>query len=158
MSGTRERQMSHTYTYLATHIIFSTKDRLPTITPDFKPKLWAYMNGIISNIGGKALAINGMADHTHLLVLLPPTVATAEALRALKANSSKWVHENYHEQSKFAWQNGYAAFSVSKSGIEEVVRYIENQKEHQRKFSYQDELLALLHKHGIEYDPRYIWS
>jgi putative transposase len=148
--------MSHTY--LATHIVFSTKDRLPVITSDFKPKLWAYMNGIIGNMGGKALAINGMADHAHLLVLLPPTIAMAEALRALKANSSKWVHENQREQGKFAWQSGYAAFSVSKSGIDEVVRYIETQEEHHRKFSYQDELLALLHKHGVEYDPRYIWS
>ncbi len=150
--------MSHTYTYLATHIVFSTKDRLPAITSDFKPKLWAYMNGIIANIGGKALAINGMPDHTHLLVLLPPTVALAEVLRTLKANSSKWVHENQREHAKFAWQSGYAAFSVSKSGIEDVVRYIETQEEHHRRFSYQDELLALLHKHDVEYDPRYIWS
>jgi putative transposase len=150
--------MSHTHTFLATHIVFSTKDRLPMITPDLKPKLWAYMNGIIGNIGGKALAINGIADHAHLLVLLPPTLATAEALRALKANSSKWVHENQREQSKFAWQSGYAAFSVSKSGIKDVVRYVENQEEHHRKFSYQEELLALLHKHDIEFDERYIWS
>jgi REP element-mobilizing transposase RayT len=150
--------MSHTYTYLATHIVFSTKDRLPVITSDFKPKLWAYLNGIVANLGGKAIAINGMADHAHLLVLLPPTIAMAEALRMLKANSSKWVHENQREQGKFVWQSGYAAFSVSKSGIEDVVRYIETQEEHHRKFSYQDELLALLHKHEVEYDPRYIWS
>jgi REP element-mobilizing transposase RayT len=71
--------MSHTYTYLATHIVFSTKDRLPIITSDLKPKLWAYMNGIVSNIGGKTLSINGMADHAHLLVLLLPTMAIAEA-------------------------------------------------------------------------------
>ena len=150
--------MPHTYTYLVTHIVFSTKDRLPMITSDMKPRLWAYMNGIISNIGGKAVAINGMADHVHLLVLLPPTIGIAEALRALKANSSKWIHENWQEQSKFAWQSGYAAFSVSRSNIEDIVRYIDNQEEHHRKLSYQDELLALLNKHGVEYDDRYIWS
>lgn len=153
--------MSHTYTYLATHIVFSTKDRLPMITADLKPRLWAYMNWVIGNIGGKAVAINGMTDHAHLLVLLPTTVSMAEALRTLKANSSKWVHENWreqNEQSKFAWQSGYAAFSVSKSGVKDVVRYIDNQEEHHRKFSYQDELLVLLKKHGIEYDERYIWS
>jgi putative transposase len=150
--------MSHTYSYLATHIMFSTKDRLPTITADLKPRLWTYMNGVISNIGDKALAINGMADHAHLLVLLPPTIAMAETLRALKTNSSKWVHENWREQSKFAWQSGYSAFSVSRSGVKDVVRYIDNQEEHHRKFSYQGELLALFKKHGIEYDERHIWS
>ena len=149
--------MSHTYTYLVTHVVFSTKDRLPIITPEVKPKLWAYMNGIVENLGGRAVAINGMADHVHMLVLLPPTVAIADALRVLKANSSKWVHENWREHSKFSWQSGYAAFSVSKSGVEVVVRYVENQEEHHRKLSYQDELLALLRKHGIAYDERFIW-
>jgi putative transposase len=150
----------HTYSYLATHLVFSTKDRLPTITLEIKPKLWAYMNGVVGNPGGRTLAINGMADHVHLLVLLPPTIAMAEALRTLKANSSKWVHENWREEStsKFTWQSGYAAFSVSRSGVEDVVRYIDNQEEHHRKLSFQDELLALLNRHGIEYDERYIWS
>lgn len=147
--------MSHTYTYLATHIVFSTKDRLPMITVDLKPRLWPYMSGIINNIGGEALAINGMTDHAHLLVLLPPTIAMAESLRTLKANTSKWVHENWPEQSKFTWQSGYAAFSVSKSGVKDVVRYIDNQEEHHRRFSYQEELLSLFKKHGLEYDERY---
>ncbi len=147
--------MSHTYTYLATHIVFSTKDRLPMITADLKPRLWSYMSGIINNVGGEALAINGMADHAHLLVLLPPTIAMAESLRTLKANTSKWVHENWREQSKFTWQSGYSAFSVSKSGVKDVVRYIDNQEEHHRKFSYQEELSSLFKKHGLEYDKRY---
>jgi putative transposase len=147
--------MSHTYTYLATHIVFSTKDRLPMITADLKPRLWSYMSGIINNLGGEALAINGMADHAHLLVLLPPTIAMAESLRTLKANTSKWVHENWREQSKFTWQSGYSAFSVSKSGVKDVLRYIDNQEEHHRKFSYQEELLSLVKKHGLEYDERY---
>jgi putative transposase len=147
--------MSHTYTYLATHIVFSTKDRLPMTTADLKPRLWSYMSGIINNLGGEALAINGMADHAHLLVLLPPTIAMAESLRTLKANTSKWVHENWREQSKFTWQSGYSAFSVSKSGVKDVLRYIDNQEEHHRKFSYQEELLSLVKKHGLEYDERY---
>ncbi|MEP6775630.1 MAG: IS200/IS605 family transposase [Chloroflexota bacterium] len=147
--------MSHTYTYLATHIVFSTKDRLSMITADLKPRLWSYMSGIINNLGGEALAINGMADHAHLLVLLPPTIAMAESLRTLKANTSKWVHENWREQSKFTWQSGYSAFSVSKSGVKDVVRYIDNQEEHHRKFSYQEELSSLFKKHGLEYDKRY---
>jgi REP element-mobilizing transposase RayT len=119
------------------------------------------MNGIVGNIGGKALAIGGMADHAHLLVLLPPTIAISDALRTLKANSSKWVRDSVTSvtpQHKFSWQSGYAAFSVSRSGIEEVVRYIENQEEHHRKFSLEAELLALLKKHGVIYDERYLWS
>ena len=128
------------------------------ITEEIRPRLWAYMNGVINNIGGKPLAINCMADHAHLLVLLPPIVAKAEAMRGLKANSSKWVHENWPEKSNFAWQAGYAAFSVSRSNIHDVLTYVENQEQHHCKFSFQDELLALLKKHEIEYNPRYIWS
>ena len=150
--------MAHTYTYLATHVVFSTKDRLPMITQEIKPRLWAYMNGVITNLGGKALALNGMPDHAHLLVLLPPTVALAEAMRALKANSSKWVNDNGPQSSKFTWQTGYAAFSVSRSSINDVVSYVENQENHHSKFSFQEELLALLAKHEIEYDPLYIWN
>lgn len=150
--------MAHTYTYLATHAVFSTKDRLPMITEEIKPRLWAYMNGVITTTGGKALAINGMADHAHLLVLLPPTVAVADAMRTLKANSSKWVHENWPQRNTFTWQAGYAAFSVSRSGIHDVVSYVENQEHHHNKLSFQEELLTLLAKHEIEYDPRYIWN
>jgi REP element-mobilizing transposase RayT len=150
--------MPHTYTYLATHVVFSTKNRLPMIGSGARPRLWAYMNGVIEKLGGKALAINGMADHVHLLVLLPPSVATAEAMRVLKANSSKWIHENWPEQSKFAWQSGYAAFSVSRSAVGEVIRYVETQEEHHRTFSFKEELVALLKRHEIEYDERYIWS
>src|SRR5262249_52946283 len=123
VGATHDRgNMAHTYTYLATHLIFSTKDRLPVLTTDVKPRLWAYMNGVIQKIGGKAPAINSNGEHPHLLVFLPPTVATAEAMRTLKANSSKWIHETWLQQSKFAWQSGYAAFSVSRSGIDDVAR------------------------------------
>jgi putative transposase len=102
-----------------------------------------------------------MDDHAHLVVLLPPTVAMSVAMQVLKANSSKWMNENWPEQREprtFAWQAGYAAFSVSKSSIHDVVAYVENQEQHLRKFSFQEELLALLKKHEIEYDERYIWK
>jgi putative transposase len=150
--------MSHTYTYLASHLIFSTKDRLPMLTAEIRPRLWAYMSGVINNIGGKALAINGMPDHAHLLVLLPPSVATAEAVRTLKANSSKWLNDQDPTRRKFAWQSGYAAFSVSRSAIDDVERYIETQEEHHKKLTYQEELIVLLRRHNIEYDERYIWK
>src|SRR5438552_2570637 len=86
--------MGHTYTNLLVHVIFSTKDRLPQLTPDLKPQLFPYMGGIVREIGGKALAINGAADHVHLLISLPPTLTLADTVRTLKANSSRWVHQN----------------------------------------------------------------
>jgi len=99
-----------------------------------------------------------MEDHVHLLASLPPTVALADVLRFLKSNSFKWVHKKWPQRSTFAWQLGYAAFSVSKSNVAEVTNYIRNQEKHHRKITFQQELLALLRKHGIEYDERYIWD
>ena len=107
---------------------------------------------------GKALAINGMEEHVHLLVSLPPTISVSDALRFIKANSCKWVHAKWPQRSTFAWQLGYGAFSVSKSKVPEVVDYIRNQEEHHRKNNYQEEFLALLRKHGVEYDERYVWN
>lgn len=150
--------MSHTYTHLAVHIVFSTKDRAPSISAELRSQLFAYMNGIVGNLGGKALIVNGLADHVHLLASLPPTMSVADALRVLKTNSSKWVHETWPERSTFKWQTGYGAFSVSHSAVQDVAKYIENQEAHHRKYSYEEEFLALLEKHDIPYDERYIWG
>ncbi len=149
--------MAQTFTNLLTHIVFSTKDRVSTIRPELKPDLHAYMGGIIRNLEGQALIVNGMADHVHLLVWLPPTVAIAEALRVLKANSSRWVHDTQGRRT-FAWQAGYGAFSVSHSNTSVVVKYIQEQEKHHRRISFQEEFLALLKKNNIAYDERYIWQ
>jgi hypothetical protein len=100
-------------------------------------------------------SFNGMADHVHLLVSLPPTVSVADAVRVIKANSSKWLHQKRH--ASFAWQNGYGAFSVSSSAAPEVIEYIRRQEEHHRRMTFQEELVAFLKKHKVEYDKRYIW-
>jgi REP element-mobilizing transposase RayT len=150
--------MAHTFTNLLTHVIFSTKDRVPHIDAELKPDLFAYMGGIVREIDGKALGINGTADHVHLLIKLPPTIAISDAMRVLKTNSSRWVHEQWDSRSAFGWQTGYGAFSVSQSNVPAVLRYIANQEEHHRKVSFQEEFLAYLKKHGIEYDERYIWE
>jgi REP element-mobilizing transposase RayT len=128
-----------------------------SIRPELKPDLHAYMGGIIRNLAGQALIVNGTADHAHLLVWLPPTLAIAEALRVLKANSSRWVHETQGRRA-FAWQAGYGAFSVSHSNTSAVVKYIQSQESHHRKISFQEEFLALLKKNNIAYDERYIWQ
>lgn len=150
--------MPHSYTSLLTHLVFSTKDRLPDIDADLAGRLHPYLGGIVRELDGKALAIGGAADHVHLLVSLPPTVAVSDALRDIKANSSRWGHETWPARLAFGWQTGYAAFSVSPSNREAVERYIADQQKHHRKFTFQEEFIALLEKHGVAYDPRYVWA
>ena len=150
--------MSRTYSHLLTHIIFSTKDRIPTIADDLKSELHAYLGGLARELKGKAYAVGGITDHVHMLVGLPPSVSISDALRFIKSNSSGWVHEKWPKRSRFAWQLGYGAFSVSRSNAPDVIRYINNQEMHHRKITFQEEFLDFLHKHEIEYDPRYIWD
>lgn len=150
--------MAHTFTNLLTHVIFSTKGRQPYLHGDFKPHLFAYMDGIVRHLHGVPIKINGTADHVHLLVSLPPALSVSELLRVLKANSSRWVHEEWPARKSFAWQEGYGGFSVSQSNASRVLRYIRDQEEHHRKLSFQEEFVALLKKHGIAYDERYIWQ
>ena len=150
--------MPHSYTSLFTHVIFSTRDRRPDLDVDVRPRVFAYMGGIIRELGGTALAINGPADHVHLLLALPATVALADAMRVVKTNSSRWVHEQWPQRRAFAWQTGYGAFSVSRSNVDEVERYIAGQEEHHRHVTFQEEFLAFLQRHGVAYDPRYVWE
>jgi REP-associated tyrosine transposase len=150
--------MAHTFTNLLVHVIFSTKDRSPSIDSEMKPQLLAYVGGIVRELKGKAYAINGTADHIHLLSNIPPTLALSDALRTIKTNSSRWVHDQGASHQAFGWQTGYGAFSVSRSNVPDVIRYINNQEEHHRKISFQEEFVAFLKKHGIEYDERYIWE
>ncbi|HMD84104.1 MAG TPA: IS200/IS605 family transposase [Terriglobia bacterium] len=145
--------MAHTYTNLLTHVLFSTKERQPLIRPEMKSDLYAYMGGIINSLRGKPILINGPKDHVHLLFVLPASLALSDFMEKLKANSSKWVNERSRRRW-FAWQTGYAAFSVSQSKLGEVKTYITNQEDHHRRLTYQEEVVALLKKHGMEIDPR----
>jgi len=149
--------MAHTFANLLTHVIFSTKDRLPLLTPDLREDMLAYLGGIVRKLRGKVIESNARPDHVHCLLSLPPALALAEALRMLKSNSSLWVHET-RRRAAFAWQTGYGAFSVSQSNVPVVVRYIRNQDQHHRKVSFQEEFIAFLKRHGIAYDERYIWE
>ena len=149
--------MSHTYTNLLTHVIFSTKDREPVITTALHDDLLAYMGGIVREIGGALRAANARPDHVHLLCSLPPTIATSAALRLVKTNSSRWVQRE-RRGAGFDWQTGYGAFSVSHSVAPDVVSYIRDQEKHHRRVTFQEEFIAFLKKNGIAYDERYIWS
>jgi REP element-mobilizing transposase RayT len=149
--------MAHTFTSIHLHIIFSTKNRLPLLTPQIKPRLFDYMGGIIRNKSGVSLLINGPDDHAHILARIPTTITISEILRDLKGESSLWLHNELHQRD-FAWQTGYAAFSVSKSALEDVRTYIANQEEHHRHVSFQEEYLAFLKRHEIDYDPRFVFD
>ena len=149
--------MSRTFTNLLTHLVFSIKDREPLIVPEIKPELYAYLGGLTRELKGKAYGINGTADHVHMLINLPPVVSISEALRFIKSNSSGWVHDKWPRRS-FGWQLGYGAFSVSKSNVPEVLKYIGNQETHHRRLTFKEEFVDFLHKHEIEYDERYIWD
>lgn len=140
--------MSHSFVKNHIHLVFGTKNRRVIIAKEVQPELWSYMAGICRNQGMAAIAVNGMEDHAHLLFHLPPTMPLAEAVKLIKTNSSKWM--NKHGR-RFAWQDGYGAFSVSHSNTPAVARYIRNQQEHHRKMTFAQEYEALLRKHGIEY-------
>ena len=150
--------MAHTFTNLSVHLIFSTKDRAPQIDAELAPRLFPYMGGILRESGTQPLLINGVADHVHLLIGLCATHALADVMRVLKTNSSRWVHEQWPARAGFAWQTGYGAFSVSYSNIDAVKAYIARQEEHHRSISFQEEFIAFLRRHQIEFDERYIWE
>lgn len=132
--------------------MFSTKDRRKLLSREFQSRLWAYIAGICLNQGMIVHAVGGTDDHIHILVQIPPTLSLAKAVGTIKSNSSRWAHEQ-HE--KVAWQQGYAAFSVGASNIPAVVRYIQTQETHHRKMNFEAEFLALLKKHGVEFDPKF---
>jgi putative transposase len=140
------------------HCIFSTKERRSLITASLRARLWPFLGGIARQNKIKAIEIGGAADHVHLLLSQPSTVSVAKAMQLLKGGSSKWVHETFAEHPLFGWQEEYGAFSVSVSQLDTVVHYIRNQEEHHRKMTFQEEFVALLKKHGIEYDERYLWD
>jgi REP element-mobilizing transposase RayT len=148
--------MGTTFANLLYHIVFSTKHRAPLIREDLRADLYGYMGGILRGEGGILLEIGGMPDHVHLLAKLRTDVAVARVVQKVKGKSSKWRNEQPSASERFEWQEGYGAFSVSESLSGKVRRYIRNQEEHHRAISFEDELIALLKRHRIPYDERYL--
>jgi REP element-mobilizing transposase RayT len=146
------------YTNLLYHIVFSTKNREPSLNPEMRPRLLEYLGGAVRGEGGIALAINGTADHLHILARLRQDKAVSAVIGAIKANSSGWIHRTFPGLANFAWQTGYGAFTVSASQEGKVCHYIENQEEHHRLRTFQEEFRAFLKAHDIEYDERYVWD
>jgi putative transposase len=150
--------MPQSLTCLHYHLIFATKGRAPLITPEVEARLFEYIGGILRSEGSALIAAGGMPDHVHLLVSLDKRVSLAEALRIVKANSSRWIHETFPALSGFAWQVGYGAFSVSYSHLERVTAYLSQQAEHHRGTTFQEEFSAFLDRHEIAYDEQYLWD
>ncbi len=147
--------MSSTYLALHYHLVFGTKNREPFITPAWKARLHDYLGGTVRGLDGFPEGVGGVADHVHLLVGLKATHCLADMIRELKKASSVWVHEQVGVPA-FAWQEGYAAFTVSATSREAVRHYIAHQEEHHRMKSFREELIEMLNKAGVEYDPRYL--
>ena len=147
--------MASTYLSLHYHLVFSTKNREPVIDAPWRSRLHEYLGGTIAGLGGFPQGVGGVADHVHLLVGLKATHCLADVLRELKKAASVWVHEEIGLKT-FAWQEGYAAFTVSATAREAVQGHIANQEEHHRTRSFRDELIDMFDRAGIEYDPQYL--
>jgi len=147
--------MGHTYPNVLVHCIFSTKHRANSIPRELREKLPMYLVGIGRGHGISVLSAGGTSNHVHILIALPATVPLAKAVQVLKANSSRWLGEHGFD---FAWQEGYAAFSVSASKADEVRHYIEHQAEHHAKHSFEDEFISLLRKSSVAYDPQFVFG
>ncbi|HEY3244871.1 MAG TPA: IS200/IS605 family transposase [Phycisphaerae bacterium] len=152
------KTMAHTYCSCLVHYVFSTKGRRNSIAAELRPRLWSYIGGIARENEMKALAVGGTDNHCHALVSLPTTLSIAQAVQKLKGGSSLWIHESFPTQASFAWQEGYGAFSIGVAGVADTIAYIDAQEEHHRTKSFEEEYIAFLERHGIEYDARFVFD
>jgi REP element-mobilizing transposase RayT len=132
--------------------VFATKRREPLLTREVRARLWPYLGGIARENGMKALAIGGVADHVHILLSLPATLSLSKAMQLLKGNSSKWIHETFSTLQQFSWREGYGAFGIGISGVDETCAYIRGQAEHHRTRTYREEVIMFLQRHGLHFD------
>jgi len=150
--------MANTYTSLHYHLVFSTKNREPWIRAEIEERVWHYLGGIARENGFKTIAVGGIENHVHLLVGMGPTMTVSKALQLMKGASSHWFHETFPKLRLFQWQDGYGAFTVSKSQVPEVTEYIHGQRVHHRKRTFEEEYIELLRRHDVECDERYVWG
>lgn len=151
--------MPHSFVSALFHCVWSTKERRPVISSEMQERLWPFIGGIARENGFKTLAVGGVEDHMHALISLPSTMSISKAIQLMKGGSSKWMNDTFFAVNRaFSWQEGYGAFSIGVSQVDATVNYIGRQAEHHRRRTFQEELLAILKKHQIEYDPRYIWD
>ncbi|MEI8290965.1 MAG: IS200/IS605 family transposase [Verrucomicrobiota bacterium] len=150
--------MANTYTQIYLHVVFAVEGRQSLIAPEHNVELQKYIAGIVSGQNQKLIAINNMPDHLHLLVGLKPDIALSDLVRDIKAGSSKFINEKHWVLGRFSWQEGFGAFSYSRSQLGAVIHYIESQQQHHAKQTFREEYVELLEKFNVEYDPRYIFK
>ena len=150
--------MAQTLVSLLVHVIFSTKNREPFITTEIEPELFAYVGGILKNHESRLVNAGGTSDHVHLLISQSKNIALSSLMKDVKKDSSSWIKTKGNRLRNFHWQDGYGAFSIGKSEIPNLSQYIAGQKEHHRKRTFQEELMAFLDEYGIAYDRRYLWK
>lgn len=149
--------MPNTYTQIHIHLVFAVKYRDGVIQASWKDELYKYITGIVQNNKHKLLSINGMPDHVHILLGLRPSQSISDLLQDIKGSSSKWINEKKFIKTRFEWQEGYGAFSYSKSQIKAITEYIENQELHHQKKTFREEYLEMLQKFEVDYDEKYIF-
>jgi putative transposase len=147
--------MANSHTKLSYHIVIGTKERHHLIKPNLAERLHAYLASGLHANGGTTITINGTTNHVHLLARLKPDKSLSDVMRSIKANSSKWIHQTFPLQNNFAWQDGYAAFTVSESQLQRVRTYIDNQQKHHQQTTFEEELQTLLQAHDIPFDPQH---
>ncbi|WP_075352537.1 IS200/IS605 family transposase [Algoriphagus marinus] len=150
--------MANTYTQIHIQAVFAVQNRQSLISEEWKDQLYRYITGIIQQNGHKLLQINGMPDHIHLLFGMRPIQSLSELMKQVKQDSSKWINLNKLSTGKFSWQEGYGAFSYSKSQVPRVIQYIQNQQVHHKKQSFAEEFHSMLKTHEIEFDERFIFK
>jgi REP element-mobilizing transposase RayT len=150
--------MANTYTQIYIQIVFAVRNRATLISPQWKARLHKYITGIVQNKGHKLLAINSMPDHLHIFIGMKPDEALSDLVRDVKRDSTNFVNEEIKPKTKFGWQEGFGAFSYSRSAIDAVVKYILNQEEHHRRKTFREEYESFLKKFAVEYDTRYVFE
>ncbi|MBA2736137.1 MAG: IS200/IS605 family transposase [Pyrinomonadaceae bacterium] len=143
---------------LLVHVVFSTKNRADLITPEIEDGLFGYLHGIVENNKSKLILANGTANHVHLLISLGKVISISELVGDIKRDSSVWIKTQDSQFKSFHWQEGYGAFSVGQSQVDEVMKYIANQKEHHKKKNFEDEMRGFYRKYEIDFDERYVWD
>ena len=150
--------MANTFSQVYLHIVFSTKNRVDLIRPEIENDIWAGIGGCARSHRMVALQVGGIDNHVHVLVSTPTTIAPSQAAKYLKGDSSLWIHREFADLRHFGWQDGYAAFSVSKSAVPDVIRYIQDQRIHHQNQNFEDEYVSLLKLHEIDYDEPYLFG
>ncbi len=150
--------MANTFSQIYIQTVFAVCERQSLIKPDFKEDLYKYITGIITNQGHKLISINGMPDHVHILIGLRPSMALADLIREIKADSTNFINQKKLVRGRFSWQEGYGAFSYGHSQLNTIIRYIQDQEKHHQRRSFEDEYLTLLRKFDIAFEDKYVFK